>query len=121
MAVEYDNSTYRDVLQALQSAKTVKIVVDLHQCHLPGGTEAGPAVVGGLVISAFNVVPGKGILFSDIHSTLNPAGKPIADYIRYALAENNELTLTVTHISEEGARREESFRCPVPNAAKFIW
>ena len=64
-------SNYGDVLLALQSAKTVKVVVDLHQCSLLGSSEAGPSVLGGLVINAFNVVPNKGILFSDVHHTLN--------------------------------------------------
>jgi VirK protein len=112
---------YNDVLGALQSARTVKVVVDLHQCKLKGGNKPGPAVLGGLVINALNVVPHKGILFSDVHHTLDSSGKPVTAYIRYDLTQNNELTLTVTRLSEGSPRKEDIFLCPVPGGAKFIW
>jgi hypothetical protein len=115
------NSVYNDVLGALQSAKTVKVIVDLHECKLKDGNKSGPTVLGGLVINAFNVVPNKGILFSDVHHTLDSLGKSVTAYIRYDLTQNNELTLTVTRLSEGGARKEDIFLCPVPGGAKFIW
>jgi hypothetical protein len=114
-------SNYGDVLLALQSAKTVKVVVDLHQCSQLGGSKAGPSVLGGLVINAFNVVPNKGILFSDVHHTLDSQGIPVTAYIRYDLAESGELTLTVTRLSENGTRKEDVYVCPVPGGAKFVW
>ena len=42
-------------------------------------------------------------------------------YIRYDLAENGELTVTVTRISETDGKKEDVFVCPVPAAAKFVW
>jgi hypothetical protein len=115
------HSSYNDVLEALQSARVVKVIVDLHQCKLVNGNGAGPPVLGGLVINAFNVIPDKGILFSDVHQTLDPLGNPVTAYIRYVLAENSELTLTVTRFPENGARNEDAFLCPVPDGAKFVW
>jgi hypothetical protein len=114
-------STYSVVLEALQSAKTVKVIVDLHRCNLRDGGKAGPAVLGGLVINAFNVVPNKGILFSDVHHTLDSLGKPVTSYIRYDLTEDGDLTLTVTRLPENGARTDDAFLCPVPGGAKFVW
>jgi len=76
-------SGYGDVLAALQSAKNVKVLVDRDRCSTVGTGKAGPPGKGDLVINAFNVVPGKGILFSDIHPTLDSSVKPVAEYIRY--------------------------------------
>jgi hypothetical protein len=115
------NSAYNDVLEALQSTKTVKVIVDLHRCNLVDGNKAGPPVLGGLVINAFNVVPKRGILFSDVHHTLDSQGNSVTAYIRYDLAPNNELTLTVTRLTVDGKRKEDFFLCPVPGGAKFIW
>jgi hypothetical protein len=115
------SSVYNDVLRALQNAKPVKVIVDLHRCKLKDGNKSGPAVLGGLVINAFNVVPNKGILFSDVHHTLDSLGKPVTAYIRYDLTQNNGLTLTVTRLSEGGPRKEDIFLCPVPGGATFIW
>jgi len=113
-------STFSSVLEALRSANTVKVIVDLQHCHLPDG-RAGPQILGGLVINAFNVVPAKGILFSDVHDTLDPSGKPVTAYIRYDFAEDGDLTLTVTRIPADGKRTEDSFLCPVPGGATFVW
>src|ERR1700761_131819 len=114
-------STFSKVLAALQTTDTVKVIVDLQRCHLHDGGAEGPPVLGGLVINAFNVVPGKGILFSDVHDTLDASGKPVTAYIRYDLAEDDELTLTVTRIPAEGKRTEYSLVCPVPDGARFLW
>ncbi len=113
-------SVYNDVLEALQSSKTVKVIVDLRECDVLGGNR-GRAVLGGLVINAFNVVPNKGILFADVHHTLDSLGNPTTAYIRYDLAENDELTPTVTRLAMNGTRKEDAFVCPVPGGAKFIW
>jgi hypothetical protein len=74
-----------------------------------------------LVINAFNVVPGKGIYFSDIHQTLDSAGKPVTEYIRYDFGEDNKLTLAVTRLSANGPSREDVLVCMVPAGARFVW
>jgi VirK protein len=112
---------YGDVLEALEGARVVKVMVDLHACHLPRGNVPGPDVVGGLTIDAFNEVPGKGILFSDVHQTLDAQGKPTTAYIRYDLTETDKLTVTVTRFSANGTRKEDTFVCPVPGGARFAW
>jgi VirK protein len=114
-------SSYREVLAALRSEKVVKVLVDLDHCSSAGSGKAGPPVEGGLVINAFNVVPGKGILFSDTHQTLDPAGKPITEYMRYDFSEDNKLTLTVTRLSANGPSREDVLVCAVPAGARFVW
>jgi hypothetical protein len=113
-------SSYRDVLAALQSEKVVKVVSDLNRCTTADG-KAGPPVQGGLVINGFNVVPARGILFSDVHLTLDPAGRPLTEYIRYDFGEDNKLTLTVTRLSADGTAKEDIFVCAVPAAARFVW
>ena len=90
-------SGYGDSLAALQSEKVVKVLVDLDRCGTAGTGKSDPPVKGGLAINAFNVVPGKGILFSDMHPTLNSSEKPVTEYIRYDFSEDNKRTLTVTH------------------------
>jgi hypothetical protein len=114
-------SAFSKVLAALQTADTVKVIVDLQHCHLRDGGANGPPVLGGLVINAFNVVPGKGILFADVHDTLDANGKPVTAYIRYDLAEDDQLALTVTRIPAGGKRTEDAFVCPVPDGARFLW
>jgi hypothetical protein len=57
---------YQDVLGALQSGKTVKVLTDLSHCATTDAGKAASAVQGGLQINAFMVVPDKGIFFSDV-------------------------------------------------------
>ena len=114
-------SDYGNVLVALRSAKIVKVLVDLNRCSSASTGKAGPPVAGGLVINAFNVVPGKGILFSDVHQILDPLGKPVTEYIRYDFSEDNELVLAVTRLSANGPSREDVLVCTVPAGARFVW
>jgi len=114
-------SGYGDVLAALQSEKVVKVLVDLDRCGTAGTGKAGPPVKAGLVINAFNVVPGKGILFSDIHQTLDSSEKPITEYIRYDFGKDSELTLTITQLPADGPSSRDVFVCNVPVAARFVW
>ena len=114
-------STYGNVLVALQSEKVVKVLVDLKRCSSPGSGKAGPPVKGGLVINAFNIVPGKGILFSDVHQSLDSAGKPVTEYIRYDFSEDDKLTFILTRLSAGGLSKDDVLVCTVPDGARFVW
>src|ERR1700692_1182616 len=76
---------FDDVLAALQSGHTVKVLTNLSQCSTADPKKPGPPVQGGLQINSFMVVPGKGVLFSDVHQALDAADKPVTEYIRYTL------------------------------------
>jgi hypothetical protein len=111
---------YRDVLSALQSGKTVKVLTDLDHCATAAG-KAGSAVQSGLQISAFMVVPDKGIFFSDVHPTLDGTGQPVTEYIRYNLRMDGNLTLAVTRQTTAGVVKQDPLVCPVPAGARFVW
>lgn len=111
---------YRDVLGALQSGKAVKVLTDLDHCATAAG-KAGATVQSGLQISAFMVVPDKGIFFSDVHPTLDGAGQPVTEYIRYNLRMDGNLTLAVTRQTAAGTVKQDPLVCPVPAGARFVW
>jgi hypothetical protein len=111
---------YRDVLGALQGGKTVKVLADLDHCATAAG-RAGSVVQSGLQISAFMVVPDKGIFFSDVHPTMDGAGQPVTEYIRYNLRMDGNLTLAITRQTTAGVVKQDPLVCPVPAGARFVW
>jgi hypothetical protein len=60
-----------------------------------------------LQIRAFMITPAKGLLFSDVHQTLDGADQPVTEYIRYNLAKDGELTLAVTRQTTAGMQAGE--------------
>jgi hypothetical protein len=114
-------TTYDGVLAALQSGKEVTVLTDLSRCTAEGTDKAGPPVEGGLVIHAFMVVPGRGIMFEDVHPMLNPSGKPVTEYITYDLAPDGTLSLAVARATAAGVVNRPTMVCKLPTGARFVW
>jgi VirK protein len=115
------NMTYNDVLAALQSGKTVKILTNLSQCSTADTKRPGPPLQGGLQINAFMILPGKGILFSDVHHGLDASEKPVTEYIRYTLGLGSKVTVDVTRLTAAGAVKQDPLVCGLSGGATFVW
>ena len=112
---------FDDVLAALQSGKTVKVLTNLSQCSTADTKKPGPPVQGGLQINSFMVVPGKGILFSDVHQALDVSEKPVTEYIRYTLGLDNRVTVAVTRLTAAGPVEQDPLVCGLSSGATFVW
>jgi hypothetical protein len=86
--------SYRTARQRLQTTK-----------------QPGPPIQTGYTINGFIAVPGKGIFFADTHQTINPAGQPDTEYVRYNLLPNNQLTIAVTTVTSGTARQQPTLIC----------
>jgi hypothetical protein len=114
-------STYALVLEALQSGKSVRVVSDLSHCVTRGTGRAGPPIESGLQITAFIALPNKGIFFSDVHPTLDATDHPVTEYVRYNLAPDGNLTMTVERLNGGVVTKQDPLVCQVPSGARFIW
>lgn len=114
-------ATYNPVLEALQSGKSVRIVSDLSHCVTRGTRQPGPPIQSGFLITAFIAVPNKGIFFSDVHPTLDAADHPVTEYVRYNLAPDGNVIMTVERLSGGVVTKQDPLVCQVPTGARFIW
>jgi hypothetical protein len=114
-------STYSLVLEALQSGKSVRVVSDLSHCVTRGTGQAGPSIQSGFQIAAFIAMPNKGIFFSDVHPTLDATDHPVTEYVRYNLAPDGNVIMTVERLSGGVVTKQDPLVCPIPNGARFIW
>jgi hypothetical protein len=112
--------TFDAVLAALQSGKTVKLLIDLSQCNT-ADNKPGPPVQGGLQVNAFVVVPGKRISFSDTHQTLDASGQFVTEFIRYRLDQDNKVTVAVTRQTAAGIVTQDPLVCGLSAGARFVW
>jgi hypothetical protein len=92
---------YYSVANDLTDGKSVALTTKLGQCTTSTGA-AGPSVVGGLRINAFQIVSGLGILFSDTHQTLDSQNHLVTEFVRYRLTPAGAMTLTNTTVSAAG-------------------
>jgi hypothetical protein len=73
---------YEDVLDALQSGRTVRLLTSPSRCiDDRSGKPRAPALDGSQV-NAFSVVPSKGIVFFDTQEVLDAAGRPVTEFVR---------------------------------------
>jgi hypothetical protein len=114
---------YTEVLNALQAGKNVKVILDLNRCTTVDGGKPGPAVQGGLVISAFRVTAQNGISFSDAHQTVDSSEHPVTEYIRHSLSREGKLTVRASRLAAGAAEAmsQGEFVCELPDGAKFVW
>ena len=120
-AVAESGESYADVLTALQGGKPVTLILDLGSCAVAGTGKSGPPLKGGLQIKAFMITPAKGLLFSDVHQTLDGADQPVTEYIRYNLGNDGQLTLAVTRQTTAGMTKQDTLVCQLSVGAKFFW
>ncbi|WP_439373222.1 VirK family protein [Bradyrhizobium sp. DASA03120] len=113
---------YAEVLSALQAGKEVRVVLDLSRCTTVDG-QPGPAVQGGLIISAFRVSAQNGISFANAHQTLDSSGHPMTEYIRHSLSREGRLKVRASKLVAGAAEavNQGEFVCEVPDGAKFVW
>jgi hypothetical protein len=76
---------------------------------------------GGLSINAFVVLPGRGLLFSDVHQTLDEESQPVTEYIRYNLTTDDRLRVSLTRIVNSAVTQQENIVCQIPLGARFVW
>jgi hypothetical protein len=114
-------STYADVLSALQSGRSVTVLTDLSRCSDPETGKAGPALQGGLRIQAFLVVAEKGLVFADVHQTLDPSDQPVTEYIRYNLKPDGQMTLNVRRQTTAGMVKQPPLVCELSAGVRFVW
>ena len=114
-------SQYTDVVNALQTTRSVRVLTDLGQCANESEGKPGPSLQGGLSINAFVVVPGRGLFFSDVHQTLDEDNQPVTEYIRYNLMTDDRLRVSMTRIVNSAVVRHDMIVCQIPLGARFVW
>ncbi|MCP3440860.1 VirK family protein [Bradyrhizobium sp. CCGUVB14] len=114
---------YAEVLSALQGGKDVKLILDLSRCTTVDGGKPGPAVQGGLTISAFRVSAQHGISFANAHQTVDISGHPVTEYIRHSLSREGKLTVRASKLAVGATEvvNQGDFACELPDGAKFVW
>jgi hypothetical protein len=114
-------ASYTAVASALTEGKDVEITTELQQCTSPDGA-LGPDIIGGLHISAFQIVPGQEIAFSDTHQTLDPQNESITQFIRYTVIPNGATTVATTTLSASGqVESTVTLNCRIGKGAYFHW
>jgi hypothetical protein len=114
-------SQYTDVVNALQTTRSVRLLTDLGQCANESEGKPGPSLRGGLSINAFVVLPGRGLFFSDVHQTLDEDNQPVTEYIRYNLMTDDRLRVSMTRIVNSAVAKHDMIVCQIPLGARFVW
>jgi len=114
---------YAEVLNALQTGKSVKLILDMNRCTTVEGGKPGPATQAGLVINAFRVTAQNGISFANAHQTVDSAGHAVTEYIRHSLSREGKLTVRASKlvVGTTELVNQGEFICELPDGAKFIW
>jgi VirK protein len=120
-AAAAEASNYADVLSALQSGKVATVLTDLGHCTNSETGKADPTMQGGLRIQAFLVIPEKGLVFADVHQTLDPSDQPVTEYIRYNLKPDGQMTLNVRRQTTAGMKRQPELVCQLGVGVRFAW
>ena len=120
-AAAAEASTYADVLSALQTGKAVTVLTELSHCANPESGKAGPALQGGFRIDAFLIVPEKGLVFADVHQTLDLSDQPVTEYIRYNLNTDGKMTLNVRRQTNAGIVKQPPLVCQLAVGVRFAW
>jgi VirK protein len=115
------SSQYREVVNALQTIKPVRLLTDLGQCSNEGAGKHGPSLKGGLSINTFIVLPGRGLFFSDVHQTLDEENQPVTEYVRYNLTTDDRLRVSLTRIVNSAVAKQDIIVCQMPLGARFVW
>jgi VirK protein len=114
-------AAYEAVVNALTQGRDVEITTDLQQCATPNG-QPGPDIIGGLHISAFQIVPEQEIAFSDTHQTLDPQNAAITQFIRYTVTPDGATTVATTTLSAGGqVESTVQLDCHIGKGADFHW
>ncbi|WP_342723647.1 VirK family protein [Bradyrhizobium sp. B097] len=114
---------YDAVLSALRSSSNVKLLLDLSRCTTVEGGKPGPPLQGGLMIRSFGVTAQHGIIFADVHQTLDSLGHPVTEYIHHSLSRDGKLTVQAATLAQGAAEVEDQgkFVCELPDGARFVW
>ncbi|MBP0111624.1 MULTISPECIES: VirK family protein [Bradyrhizobium] len=114
---------YTEVLNALQTGKNVKLILDMSRCNPAEGGKPASATQAGLVINAFRVTAQNGISFANAHQTVDSSGHAVTEYIRHSLSREGKLTVRASKlvVGTTELVNQGEFICEVPDGAKFIW
>ncbi|MGY4567992.1 MULTISPECIES: VirK family protein [Bradyrhizobium] len=114
---------YTEVLNALQTGKNVKLILDMSRCTPAEGGKPASATQAGLVISAFRVTAQNGISFANAHQTVDSTGHAVTEYVRHSLSREGKLTVRASKlvVGTTELVKQGEFICDLPDGAKFIW
>jgi hypothetical protein len=113
-------TSFPAVVNALTQGKDVELTTMLGHCSAPDGHTAGPGVVGGLHIQAFQIPQNEFIAFSDTHVTLDPQNAEITEFIRYRVTPDGTVTVAVTTLDADGhAQPSPVLTCKIGHGAEF--
>ncbi|WP_025038431.1 VirK family protein [Bradyrhizobium sp. DOA9] len=114
---------YTEVLNALQSGKNVKLILDMSRCNPAEHGKPVSATQAGLAISAFRVTDQNGISFANAHQTIDSSGHAVTEYIRHSLSREGRLTVRASKlvVGTTELVNQGEFICELPDGAKFIW
>lgn len=114
-------NSYASVASALAAGRHVEVTTELEQCVSTDG-KPGPGVTGGLQISAFQIVQGQFIAFSDTHQTLDPSGASVTEFIRYQVSPDGATTVATTTLSaSDQVLSTVQLNCRIGKGVYFHW
>jgi hypothetical protein len=113
---------YAALDQALTQGDAVSVQVDLSRCTAKDGDHAGPNVRGGVRIDSYLVGPDHVIAFIDAHRTLDPQNHPSTNYVRYRVAPDQSVTVSVALAADSAATAmpRGEYRCAINQGIRFI-
>jgi hypothetical protein len=113
---------YAALDQALAQGDAISVQVDLSRCTSNDSDHAGPNVRGGVRIDSYLVRPDHVIAFNDAHRTLDPQNHPSTDYVRYRVAPDQSVTVSVASAADGAATATPrgEYRCTINQGIRFI-
>lgn len=115
--------TYSAITQALNTGKSVAVVIDLGQCKSSIAGAEPSKTKGGKRIDAYRIPPDGTLAFSDTHFSLDRDNKPIEQFIRYQVRSNGTATFSMTTLNVPGYQQvgtPVSYECAISKGLSFF-
>jgi hypothetical protein len=88
------------ITKALMRGQAVRATFDLSKCRNTNSpNQPSPNVSGGLIVDPFNILPNGTIAFANTHFTLDPAGQPLTEIIRFRVNTDRSVNFSLTTFS----------------------
>ena len=116
-------STVQEAQTLLSRGVPVSVAVDLGRCKPADATTPPITVRGGVKIDDYQITPDGTLSFADSHASIDPAGRPVWQFLRYQAKLDQTVAFTSNLYSLPAYDRlapQAAYTCKVNDGIAFF-